>query len=268
MDALKTVVSIYRELHEAAPSTDAARRFLQDMASWAVFTLLARLCRGVKPDPRSEREMIGLASLAGLGYRAMGPDWLPDQLSRASLTLQTPSMRERGSEAARAYAAANLPAEALERAARLRQSGAVTMAARNAANLPGALSEFEAYMRASGSYERGRAVAPAEFGDSTRESFVKKVRSSLNGLAPAILAFGDDPTGAVLVNAWVASKAWEAIVEPLVPTFDETWVADFEIASEDAEDAANFERHAAEEQSIREDVMSRTAAYADRFGSH
>lgn len=264
MDALKNVIAVYKGLHEAAPGTDAARRFLNDVASWAVFTLLARLCRGTKPDPQSEREMLGLASIAGIGYRAMGPTWLPDQLSRASQTLAQPNVRERGSLASREWARQHLSEEVLKRAASLQQAGAVTMANRNAANMDGARSEFEAYMRASGSYERGKTVHPADFGPSTNEALAKKIRTSLKGLPAALLAFGDDPTGAVLVQNWVMESEWETLIEGLEPSMDESFVADYELGSGDAEDEANYQRHAAEEQAIRNEVIQRNRLINDR----
>lgn len=261
----QAVIDVYRALHTAAPGSDAGQRFLRDMGSWAIFTALARLCRGERPNPASERDLLGLASIAGIYARSGGRDWLDEQVQNAAMRLCDPTFREKADDAAREMARQKLTERDLAKAHDLASRGAVTMARRNAAGIEGALKEFAAFMNASGTFNRGQPLV-AEFRPDLLQRAVDKVHKSLDGLPASLYAFGD-PVAGGMVREWLDGDGLDKVLAKYLPEFDDSWLAEHEIASEAAEEQANWERHQHELNAIAEDVQGRTAAYRERFGS-
>lgn len=257
MNHAQTVIDIYRALHGAAPGSDAGQRFMRDVSSWAAFSLLARLCRTERPSPEGERDLMGLASIAGIYARAAGRDWLDEQVDTASVRLASPSVREQADDEARVWARDGLDDRDLRKAAELQAKGAATMARRNAAALPSAQKEFAAYMNACGCFNRGQPLM-ANLRPDSAQRFVDKVRKSLDGLPAAMYAFGE-PTAARELREWLRTDALDKLLADAEPAFDDSWLAEHEIASEEAEEQANFERHEHELRSIAADVQSRTS---------
>lgn len=256
-NAAQIVIDGYNALHAAAPGSDAGQRFMRDVSSWAVFSLLARLCRPEKPSPESERDLMGLASIAGLFARAAGRDWLDEQVENAARTLCSPSVRERAASAAEDLAKEHLTERDFARARQLQERGARTMAARNAQHVEGAKREFAIYMNASGTFNRGQPLV-ARFRPDTQQRFADKVKKSLDGLPAAMYAFGE-VTAAAEVRQWLTKGGADALLGKAAPAFDDSWLADHELASEEAEEQANFERHEHELRSIAEEVQARTS---------
>lgn len=268
----QAVIDGYNTLHLVAPGSDAGRRFLQDMASWAMFCALGTLCRVEKPGKDTERDLLGLASIVGIYARSGGPNWLAETVENTARRLCDPTFREKAEDEERDWARESLSESDLKRATRLQSSGRATMARRNAENIEGAITEFNAYMNSSGTFTRGKALR-AHFGPTYAEKFCSKVRKAIGQLPSVEYAFGS-PTAAKEIREWLRDPAGsddlptlDQLLEKYEPAFDTDWMADNEIASLEEEEAANFERREAELRSIAEDVQSRTSAYRDQFGS-
>lgn len=265
MNAAQVVIDVYRALHEAAPGSDAGQRFLRDVSSWAVFSLMARLCRPEKPSKESERDALGLASIAGLFARGAGRDWLDEQVENTKRSLTSPSVREKAATAEDEFARSILTEDDLRAARRLQEKGARTIATRNAAYVDGAATEFAAYMNASGTFNRGQPLV-AHFRPDTLQRFHDKLKKSLNGLPAAMYAFGE-PTAAAEVRAWLQSGGADKLLDSAAPAFDDDWMAEHEIASAAAEEEANFARHSHELDSVRSEIMARNRD-PERYDAH
>ena len=263
MDALRIIARIYRALHTAAPGTEVAKRWLLDIASWAVFLLLERCSRSGKMSAHDEASCLSFGAIVGFGVRLQpteGAQWLEEQLDNATRTLERPTARERGDAAARDMALAAMSEADRKAAAALTERWAQKNAASRADVMPTALKTAADYVRSSGCFASGATLRPAELSVADRQKFADKVRSSLARAVPYHFARGEH-VGAALLAEWLKGDELDALLAPLEPTFDDAFVADYELSSDEAEDQANFERHAHEEQRVRADVLARTGTW-------
>ena len=272
MNYVNLATRTYKKLHEVAPGSDAGKRFLRDIASWAMFSLLARLCSATgRADEREYNDRVGLAALVGIGCRSDGPNWFEEALANTAQRLADPTFRERAATAEQEWAATRLSDSDLKRAARLQEAGNRTMAARraaqaghNAAAMPGALLEFRSLMNASNAFARGAPLV-ADFGPTMATKMLEKVNKALDSLPSALYTFGD-PVGAAILRAAIDRHAFDEVLEPFQPAFDDSWIADNEIASLEAEEEGNFARHQHELRSIADEVQARTDGYRALVG--
>lgn len=263
MDALRIIARIYRALHAAAPGTDIAARWALDIASWAVFLLLERCSRSGKMSAHDEASCLGFGAIVGFGVRLQptsGAQWLTEQLANAASALERPTARERGDAAARGMALAAMSEADRKAAAALTERWAQKNAASRTDMMPGAVKMAADYVRSSGCFNRGATLRPAELSVTDQQKLLDKCRSALIRAVPYHFARGEH-VGAALLAEWLKTDELDTLLEPLEAVFDDSFVADYELASEDAEDAANFERHAHEEQRVRADVLARTGTW-------
>lgn len=262
MDALKTITKVYRALHLAAPGTDVGKRWLLDMASWAVFILLERCSRSGRQSAFDEAVCLCYGAIVGVGVRAQsseGAQWLTEQLANAASALEKPSVRERGDVAAREFALTAMSEADRKAAADLSARWAQKNAASRADVMPQAVQLATEYVRSSGCFTTGTLRA-AELPIADRQKFADKVRSSIARAVPYHFARGE-MVGAALLAEWLKTNELDTLLTGVEPVFDDSFLAAHELASEDAEDAANFERHAHEEQRVRADVLARTGTW-------
>jgi len=257
MNAVHTTITLYRKLHAAAPASEAGKRLLNDVASWALFSLIARCLRSERPSRESERNNTALAALAAIGYRSGGPDWLTDQIARAEQTLSSPDVRERGDAAARAWAEKSLSPAQLDKARALQKRFAESNASRNRDQLPGAVLSAQQYLASVGAFDKSATVEDGEGLDRrSQEALCKRFRSSIAGSVEYLFARGDYTASAMLAQA---QPELDAMISDAEPAFDDSWVAEWEFASSDGLDAADEESREYELDGLFREVQARTA---------
>lgn len=250
-------IDVYKALRDdVAPGTDVGLRFLRSVCGWAVYTLLARCCRNQKPSPESERENLSLAAIAGIAARSQGRDWLTEQVDQAATSLCDPTPRQRAETEELKFAKTMLDAHDLKRAEDLQRRSRKNTATRNSDHIEGARREFWQYMNASGAFNRGQPLDATGFRPDLQQKFVDRAKQALEDLPATELAFGSPLAGAE-VRQWLKDGGFDAIVEGYTPAFDDDWMADHELASEEAEEAGNWERHQSELQNIRDEIVAR-----------
>jgi hypothetical protein len=257
MNAVATVIGLYRKLHAVAPASEAGKRLLNDVASWALFSLIARCLRSEKPSRESERNNTALAALAAIGYRSGGPTWLDDQIARAVTVLSSPSAKDRGDAAARAWAEQTLSPAQLDKAKALARQFAESNALRNRDQLPGAIVSAKQYLASAGAFDKSATLEGGEGLDRrSQEALCKRLRSSIAGSVEYLFARGDYAASAMLARA---QPELESMIADAEPAFDDSWVADFEFASAEARDLADEESRAYELDAAFREVAARTA---------
>ena len=257
MNVINLIIAVYRKLHEVAPGSEAGKRFMSDIASWGLFQLVAAGLRVEKPSPQSEKRQLALAAIAGCGARSQGPDWLEDQLRRIAATLVTPSVRERGDAATIAWAAEQLPPEVLRKAEELKHRFARSNADRNAKGIDGALRNATVALNAAGVFTSGHSLE-AELAPSDMESFLTKVKKHLAEASAYQLAIGEH-AAAVLLDKALRARVYDELLEPYEPAFDDSWLAEHEATSPEAQAEDELERQRDELDRVYADVQSRTA---------
>lgn len=256
MNAVSTVITLYRRLHEVAPGTEAGKRLLNDVASWALFSLVARCLRSDRPTKESEQTASALAALAAIGYRSGGPDWLGDQIARAEQTLSSPNVRERGDAAARAWAEQALSPAQLDKARALQKRFAENNAQRNRDLLPSAIAEARRALAHAGAFDKQAALNGEGLDRRSQEALCKRLRSSIAGSVEYLFARGDYSASAMLARA---QPELDSLIDEVEPTFDDSWVAAYETTSPEGFADLADEGRTLELDATFRDVQSRTA---------
>lgn len=242
-DVLSLVYGVYHALHAAAPSSDAARRFLLDMSSYGVYSLMSRLTRrGLRPKPRDEVIDAAFASLAGMGHRSGGPGWLDDQLGRVFNSLSSPTRRDKLSDAEKELALAKLSPAVRAKAEAIRSRLGVQSAENVVESWDSAERNAQRLIRDSGCYVHGGAIDPAPMDGKELESLITKVRRSVSESSAWYLATGDAVT-AVLVEDYATSDAFEAAVAEYETSEAGGWTPPYELGSDDYRDQADMARY-------------------------
>lgn len=259
-DVLALIYSIYHALHRAAPSSDAARRFLLDMSSYGVYSLMSRLTRrGLRPTSRDETLDSAFASLAGVGHRAGGPGWLDDQYGRVFNSLSSPTRRDKLSDAEKELAMSKLSPAVRAKAEAIRGRLGVQSAERVVESWDSAQHTAQRLISSSGAF--GRAdIDPAPMDGRELSGLVEKVRRSVTESSAWYLATGDAVT-AVLVEDFATSDEFENMVAEYETSEEGGWVPPYEIGSRDYEDEQRMNRYYDEERANRAEVLARTAAH-------
>lgn len=254
-DVLALIYSIYHALHAAAPSSDAARRFLLDMASYGVYSLMSRLTRrGLRPTARDEVIDAAFASLAGMGHRAGGPGWLDDQYGRVFNSLSSPTRRDRLSDAEKEMALAKLSPAIRAKAEAIRGRLGVQSAEKVVESWDSAHHTAQRLINSAGAFGRGD-VDPAPMDGRELSSLLEKVRRSVSESSAWYLATGDAVT-ACLVEDYATSDAFESLVAEYEASEEGGWTPPYELGSEDYRDEANMGRYHAElDEQYRESVV-------------
>lgn len=255
-DVLALIYAIYHSLHAAAPSSDAARRFLLDMASYGVYSLMSRLTRrGLRPTSRDEVIDAAFAALAGVGHRAGGPGWLDDQFGRVFNSLSSPTRRDRLSDAEKEMALAKLPPAVRAKAEAIRSRLGVQSAEKVVESWDSAQHTAQRLIRDSGCYVHGGAIEPAPMDGKELESVIEKVRRSVSESSAWYLAVGDAVT-AVLVEDYATSDEFESLVAEYEAKDEGGWTPPYELGSEDYRDEQNMARYHHElDEQYRESVV-------------
>lgn len=259
-DVLALIYAVYHALHAAAPSSDAARRFLLDMSSYGVYSLMSRLTRrGLRPTARDETLDSAFASLAGIGHRAGGPGWLDDQFGRVFNSLSSPTRRDRLSDAEKAMALAKLSPAVRAKAEAIRGRLGVQSAEKVVESWDSAQHTAQRLISSSGAF--GRAdIDPAPMDGRELTSLIEKVRRSVSEASAWYLATGDAVT-AVLVEDYATSDEFEAAVAEYETRDEGGWVPPYEIGSRDFEDEQRMNRHHDELNAARSEVIARSHAH-------
>lgn len=256
MNAVTTTIALYRKLHEVAPGTEAGKRLLNDVAGWALFSLVARCLRSDRPTRESEQCASALAALAGIGYRSGGPTWLDDQIARAEQVLSSPSVRERGDQAAKAWAEQALAPEALAKARALQKRFAENNAAKNRELLPSAIAEARRALAHAGAFDKQASLNGEGLDRRSQEALCKRLRSSIAGSVEYLFARGDYAASAMLART---QPELDALIDEVEPPFDDSWVAAYETTSPEGFADLAEEGRTLELDATFRDVASRTA---------
>jgi hypothetical protein len=258
-DVLALIFSLYHKLHAAAPSSDAGKRFMLDMASYAVYSLMSRLTRrGLRPTARDERIDAGMASLIGVGCRSGGAGWLDDQLARVFNSLTSPTRRDKSTAAEKQFAnerlSAATKAKAEEIRARLR-AGNVESAEKVIDAWDGAERRLRALVTASGAYARGREIEPALIDGRELEGILQRIERAVQEAPAWYLSTGDAVTS-VLVEDFAVSDEFADLIGEYEAREEGGWVPPCELGSDDYRDEANMARYHAElDEQYRETVV-------------
>lgn len=259
-DVLALIYAVYHALHAAAPSSDAARRFLLDMASYGVYSLMSRLTRrGLRPTSRDEVIDAAFASLAGIGHRAGGPGWLDDQFGRVFNSLSSPTRRDRLSDAEKQMALEKLSPAVRAKAEAIRGRLGVQSAEKVVESWDSAHHTAMRLITSSGAF--GRAdIDPAPMDGKELSSLLEKVRRSVTESSAWYLATGDAVT-ACLVEDFATSDEFAELVAEYEASEEGGWVPPYEIGSRDFEDEQRMNRYYDEERANRAEILARTAAH-------
>lgn len=259
-DILALVYSVYHALHAAAPSSDAARRFLLDLASYGVYSLMSRLTRrGLRPTSRDETLDAAFASLAGMGHRAGGPGWLDDQYSRVFNSLSSPTRRDKLSDAEKQMALAKLSPAIRAKAEAIRSRLGVQSAERVVESWDSAQHTAQRLISGTGAFGRD-AIDPAPMDGRELASLLEKVRRSVTESSAWYLATGDAVT-AVLVEDFATSDAFADLVAEYETSEEGSWVPPYEVGSRDFEDEQRMNRHHDELNAMRSEIVARSHAH-------
>lgn len=258
-DVLALIYSVYHALHAAVPSSDAARRFILDMASYGVYSLMSRLTRrGLRPTARDEAIDMAFASLAGVGHRAGGPGWLDDQFGRVFTSLSSPTRRDKLSAGERAFAESKLSPAVMAKARAIKERLGVQSAERVVESWESAQRNAERLISSAGAF--GRAdIDPALMDGRELVSLLEKVKKSVAESSAWYLATGD-AISAILVEDYATSDAFADAVGAYEVDESAGWVPPYEIGSRDYEDEARMNRHHDELNAMRSEVISRSHA--------
>lgn len=241
-DVLSLVYGVYHALHAAAPSSDAARRFLLDMSSYGVYSLMSRLTRrGLRPTARDETLDAAFASLAGMGHRAGGPGWLDDQYGRVFNSLSSPTRSDKLS-AAEKQMADRLPAHVRAKADAIRSRLGMQSAERVIESWDSAHATAQRVIGATGCFERGATIDAALMDGKELEGLLTKVRRSVSESSAWYLATGD-VVSAALVEDYATSDAFADLVGQYETRDEGGWVPPYELGSDDYRDKANMARY-------------------------
>ena len=254
-DVLALIYSIYHALHASAPSSDAARRFLLDMSSYGVYSLMSRLTRrGLRPTVRDERLDCAFAALAGVGHRAGGPGWLDDQYGRVFNSLSSPTRRDKLGEAEKALALAKLSPAVRAKAEAIRGRLGVQSAEKVVESWDSAHHTAALLINSTGAFGRGD-IDPAPMDGRELTSLLEKVRRSVSESSAWYLATGDAVT-AVLVEDYATSDGFEALVAEYETSEEGGWTPPYELGSEDYRDQQDMARYHSElDEQYRENVV-------------
>ena len=260
-DVLSLLFSIYHAINGRAGNQKQAQRFLADIGSWGVYTLMRRLVsRTMRISERDDQLDAAYASIVAVGVRSGGPGWLDDQLYRTLQSLTSPTRRRKGLAEEREMSAAVFArSEALRRKAAeiASRSGmrALEDAERAAENWEGAQRTLMRLVTQTGCFDRHAEIDPALMDGGDLERAVQKCKDALISLA-AYSADRGDHVDAALFGELFISDEFADICAPFEVVEEGGWVPPHELGSDDYRDQQDMARYHHElDEQYRENVV-------------
>jgi hypothetical protein len=257
-DVLALIFALYHSLHRVAPSSDAGKRWLNDIAGYALYSLMSRLTRrGLRPTARDEAVDYAYASIVGVGCRAGGPGWLEDQLARVFTSLSSPTRRSKLTDAEKAWASDKLSAATKAKAAEIRARLGAGSAERVVDSWDSAEKLARQMIASVGTFSREREIDAAPLDGREMAALVEKTVRHVREAAGWYASI-DDIVSAVLVEEYATSDEFADLIAEYEVDLSGGWVPPHEIGSEDFKEEGNLERRYAEMGAIRAEVMARS----------